>query len=47
MQRFGVFENITGRMVAWGRLLTAPPAPGMLGGMDTVSTLPLRLAETS
>ncbi|KAF6217701.1 hypothetical protein HO133_006528 [Letharia lupina] len=51
VQRYGVFESRTGRMVAWGKLLTAPPAPGpgpgMLGGMEMISTLPSGLAETS
>ena len=47
VQRYGVFESRTGTMVAWGRLSTAPPAPGLLEGMDMVSTLSLGATETS
>lgn len=46
-QRYGVFEGRTGRMVGWGMLLTAPPAPGMSEGMNMISTLPLGVDETS
>ena len=41
-QRYGVFEGRTGRMVAWGTLLTGSMAPDVLGGM----TVSLGLAET-
>ena len=47
VQRYGVFESGTGRMVAWGTLLTSSMAPDMLGNIDGDSTLPLRLIETS
>ena len=47
VQRYGVFESGTGRMVAWGTLLTSSMAPDIRGGMDVVSTSPLGLAETS
>ena len=44
VQRYGVFESATGRMVAWGTLLTPPEAPEML---DVSSGPLLNLAETS
>ena len=47
VQRYGVFESRTGRMVAWGKLLTAPSAPGISGGMDMVSTLSSALANNA
>lgn len=47
VQRYGVFEGRTMRMVAWGRLQTRPPAPEMREGMEMVSTLPSGVRETS
>ena len=47
VQRFGVFESGTGRMVAWGTLLTGSMAPEIQRGMDVDSTLRLGLGETS
>ena len=47
VQRYGVFESVTGRMVAWGTLLTPPLNPEVLGGTDMGSALTLGLAETS
>ena len=45
VQRYGIFGN--GRMVAWGRLLIAPPTPGMLDWIDMMEPLPLGVAETN
>ena len=47
VQRYGVFETATGRMVAWGTLLTPPLAPDTLGEMGVDAAVPLGLAETS
>ena len=47
VQRYGVFESATGRMVAWGTLLTPPLASNVVGDMNVDSALPLGLAETS
>ena len=47
VQRYGVFESGTGRMVAWGTLLTSSMAPDILGDMDVDATPPLGVAETS
>lgn len=47
VQRYGVFESATGRMVAWGMLLTPPVTAAALGDMDVDPTLPLGSAETS
>lgn len=46
VQRYGVFDIRTQRMVAWGSLVIVPPAPGTSVGVDMVN-LPSGLAETS
>ena len=46
-QRYGVFEGRTGRMVAWGTLLTGSMATDVLGDMDVDPAVPLGLAEIS
>lgn len=47
VQRYGVFDSRTGRMVAWGKLLTVPPGPGMLEELDKVLTLTSGVGGTS
>ena len=46
VQRYGVFDARTERMIAWGSLVISPPAPRTSVGLDLV-TLPSGSAETS
>ena len=46
VQRYGVFDSRTERMIAWGSLAIVPPAPRTSVGMEMV-TLPSGIAETS
>ena len=47
VQRYGVFDSRTGKMVAWGTLITTSPAPEMSGGGDMGLMVPSEMAETS
>lgn len=46
VQRYGVFDSRTGKMVAWGTLITPSHAREMLGGEDMALMDSPEMAET-